>query len=70
MARRQTRSTVSRSETDELLKKTRLRIGEAADLLEVTPRTVRRYLDDGKLIPVRTPGGHRRVLTSSVRKWM
>lgn len=53
-----------------LLKKDRLRIHEAADLLEVTPRTVRRYLEDGKLIPVRTPGGQRRVLTESIRPYL
>jgi len=44
-----------------LLQKTKLRIDEAAQLLEVTPRTVRRYLDEEKITPVLTPGGHRRV---------
>lgn len=46
---------------NDLLKKTTLRIDEAAELLDVTPRTVQRYLDDEKLTPARTPGGHRRV---------
>jgi excisionase family DNA binding protein len=53
-----------------LLQKTKLRIEEAADLLEVTPRTVQRYLDAGKLTSILTPGGQRRVRTEEVRKFL
>ena len=53
-----------------LLQKTKLRIEEAADLLDVTPRTIERYMTDGKLKFKRTPGGHRRPLTESVRKYL
>jgi excisionase family DNA binding protein len=44
-----------------LLQKTKLRIDEAAELLEVTSRTVQNYLDQQKLTTALTPGGHRRV---------
>ncbi len=54
----------------ELLKKTKLNREEAAFLLEVTPRTVDRYMSDGKLDYRRTPGGHRRPLTESVKKYL
>lgn len=53
-----------------LLQKTKLRIEEAASLLDVTPRTVQRYLVEGKLAPVLTPGGQRRVRTDSVRPYL
>jgi len=53
-----------------LLQKAKLRIEEAAVLLEVTPRTVQRYLVEGKLEPVILPGGHRRVRTDSLRKYL
>lgn len=55
---------------NELLRKHKLRIEEAAQLLEVTPRTIRRYLDDGKLTPVVMPGGQRRVRTEDVRRYL
>lgn len=38
-------------------------------LLDVKPRTVVRYLEEGKLEYKRLPGGHRRVLTESVKKY-
>jgi len=53
-----------------LLQKTKLRIEEAAELLEVTPRTVQRYLEVGKLTTVLTPGGQRRVRTDSVLPYL
>jgi excisionase family DNA binding protein len=53
-----------------LLQKTKLRIDEAAELLDVTPRTVNRYMTEGKVAFVRTPGGHRRPLTESIKKYM
>jgi len=53
-----------------LLQKSKLRIEEAAFLLEVTPRSVSRYLNEGKLTYSRTPGGLRRVLSESVMKYL
>lgn len=53
-----------------LLQKTKLLKEEAAFLLAVKPRTVERYMREGKLEFKRTPGGHRRVLTESVRKYL
>lgn len=53
-----------------LLQKTRLRVDEAAAVLDIHENTVRRWVDDGKLASVRTAGGHRRVKTSSVMKFL
>jgi len=55
---------------NELLKKTRLRREEAAYLLDVTVRTIERYMSDGKIEFLRTAGGHRRPLTASVKKYL
>lgn len=54
----------------ELLQKTKLNRAEAAFLLEVTARTVDRYMQEGKLQYKMTPGGHRRVLTESVKRYL
>ena len=56
------------TETTELLKKSTLQTREVAALLSVSPRTVERYLNDGKLAFRTTPGGHRRTLTASLLK--
>ncbi|MFG2103351.1 molybdopterin-binding protein [Micromonospora echinaurantiaca] len=40
---------------------TRFRIGEAAELLGVSPDTVRRWIDGGRLAAVRDEHGHRVV---------
>lgn len=53
-----------------VLLKTKLRMDEAAAMLEVHEDTIRRWLDEGKLASIRTPGGHRRVRTASVRKYL
>lgn len=37
------------------------RIGQAAELLGVSPDTIRRWADEGRLPTRRTPGGHRVV---------
>lgn len=53
-----------------LLKKIKLLPEEAAFLLGVKPRTVRRYMTEGKLAYGITLGGHRRPLTQSVKKFI
>lgn len=58
------------SEIKVLLLKPCLRIDEAAILLDVTPRTVQRYLTDGKLTPIVMPGGHRRVRTAEIKRYI
>lgn len=58
------------ADTTQLLQKTRLRIDEAAALLDVHQNTVRRWVDEGKLAGVRTAGGHRRVRTESILKYL
>lgn len=41
--------------------------GEAADLLGVTRDTIRRYVDQGLLEGIKTPGGQRRIDRDSVK---
>ena len=61
---------LSHYETTELLKKSTLQTREVAALLSVSPRTVERYLNDGKLAFRTTPGGHRRTLTQSLLRYL
>jgi len=56
------------TDTAALLAKPTLQTREVAALLSVSPRTVERYLNDGKLAFRTTPGGHRRTLTASLLK--
>jgi len=42
-------------------------VGEAADLLGVSSKTVRRWADAGHLTVVRTPGNQRRLRRSETR---
>lgn len=37
------------------------KVGEAAQLLGVSPDTVRRWADQGRLVTTRTPGGQREI---------
>ena len=48
----------------------RLRLGEAADRLGVSPETVRRWADDGRLPATRTAGGQRTVSSADVARLM
>lgn len=41
--------------------------GDVAELFAVTPKTVARWADDGKLHAIRTLGGHRRFHAEEVR---
>jgi excisionase family DNA binding protein len=43
-------------------------VQDAADLLGVSPSTIRRLFDQGKLGGKRVPGGRRRILRSDVEK--
>ena len=45
-------------------------LDEAAELLEVHENTVRRWITDGKLVGVTTPGNQKRVRTESVRRYL
>ncbi len=58
------------SDHETLLEKNQLRINEAAELLEVHENTVRRWITDGKLVGVTTPGNQKRVRTESVRRYL
>lgn len=55
------------SEVEDLLKKERLRPDEAARVLDVSPRTVRRWMDEGILSGMKVRGVTR-VDADSVRK--
>jgi excisionase family DNA binding protein len=58
------------SDHEKLLEKNLLRINEAAELLEVHENTVRRWITDGKLVGVTTPGNQRRVKTESMKRYL
>lgn len=45
-----------------------LTLSAAARQLEVSPATIRRWCDEGRLSVRRTLGGHRRVLRSDVER--
>ena len=45
-----------------------LRPREVAALFGVRPATIARWAREGRLTPIRTPGGHRRYLRSSVHE--
>lgn len=42
--------------------------GEAADMLGVTRDTIRRYVDQGLLAGIKTPGGQRRIDRQSIQQ--
>lgn len=66
---REIKPTVS-YDVDALLLKRKLTRHEAAFLLEVTPRTIDNYMNNGKIEYIRMPGGHRRPLTESVKRYL
>ena len=70
MAKTRTRKPGELYDPNQLLQKTKLRIDEAAQLLDVTPRTVQRYLDNVKLTADRTPGGQRRVRLEDLKRYL
>ena len=45
---------------------TYLKPGDVAELLRVTPRTVSRWADEGRIAHIVTLGGHRRFLREDV----
>jgi excisionase family DNA binding protein len=53
-----------------LLVKPLLRINEVALLLDVTQRTLHKYLEDGRLTPVLDPAGRKRVRTEEVKRYL
>lgn len=44
--------------------------GEVARAFDVTPKTVTRWAQTGRLDSVRTPGGHRRFYRAQVDAWL
>lgn len=70
MARRRRQEARRMYDSNALLKKTKLLREEAAFLLEVTPRTIDNYMANGKIQFTLTPGGHRRPLTESVKRYL
>jgi molybdopterin-binding protein len=47
-----------------------LRIGEAAELLRVSPDTVRRLVDSGQIKTARSAGGQRRIDGAALARYM
>jgi molybdopterin-binding protein len=48
----------------------RLRIGQAAELLRVSPDTVRRLVDSGQVKTVRSSGGQRLIDSAALARYM
>ena len=48
----------------------RLRIGQAAELLRVSPDTVRRLIDSGQVKTVRSGGGQRQIESAALARYM
>jgi molybdopterin-binding protein len=46
----------------------RIRLGEAAEILGVSPETVRRWADEGRLVAERSAGGQRLVRRADVAR--
>ncbi|HEV2036018.1 MAG TPA: TOBE domain-containing protein [Candidatus Dormibacteraeota bacterium] len=49
---------------------TRLRIGQAAELLRVSPDTVRRLVDSGQIKTARSAGGQRQIDAAALARYM
>ncbi len=47
-----------------------MRIGKAAELLRVSPDTVRRLIDAGQIKTARTPGGQRQIDGAALARYM
>ena len=50
--------------------RTNLRIGQAADLLRVSPDTVRRMVDSGRIKTARSKGGQRQIDGAALARYM
>jgi hypothetical protein len=61
---------VPMTDDEALLSKSLLRIDESAILLDVTPRTVNRYMELGRIDFKLTPSGRRRILTETVKRYL
>jgi molybdopterin-binding protein len=48
----------------------RLRIGQAAELLRISPDTVRRLVDSGQIKTTRSAGGQRRIDRAALARYM
>lgn len=70
MAKRQKRKAGQMYDPNVLLQKTRLRVDETAELMDVCEATVYRWIEQGKLDSIQTPGGQHRVSVSSLRKYL
>jgi excisionase family DNA binding protein len=53
-----------------LLKKARLRVDEAAVLLQVHSSTIRRWIETEKIPSLRMPGGQLRIRTGALTKYL
>lgn len=52
------------------LNKQLYKVGEVANILGITPKTVSNYADDNKLEVIRTDGGHRMISKESLKKYL
>src|SRR5256885_13364025 len=52
------------------MREKRLRIGQAAELLRVSPDTVRRLVDSGHIKTVRSTGGQRQIDGTALARYM
>lgn len=55
--------------TDKLMSKSYLTPNQVAELMMVSPATVRQWAEKGELNALTTPGGHRRFLPSEVERF-
>lgn len=66
----QTRRHNTMDEIKVLMLKPTVRVSEAARILDVSLRTVYRYIDAGRLPYVKQPGGQRRIQTAILKRYL